>query len=58
VIGADRFVAALQATIPNEQLCSLPLAGSIDQFCDSTDVLSNPLLARRLRAIYDEPARP
>jgi hypothetical protein len=52
VIGADRFVAACRASVTDEQLCRLPLVGSIDQLCDSTDVLSAPLVARRLRAIY------
>ena len=31
----------------------LPLIGSIDQFVDSTDVLSDPMLSRRLAVIYE-----
>jgi hypothetical protein len=53
VIGAERFAIACRATVPDEQLRALPLVGSIDQFVDSTDVLANPVVARRLRALYE-----
>ena len=41
----------MDATLPKVQdpwLRKLPLIGSIDQWTDSTDVLSDPALARRL----------
>jgi Domain of unknown function (DUF4037) len=46
VIGADRFSSALQASISSAQIRDLPLVGSVDQFVDSTDVLSDPRRAR------------
>jgi len=53
VIDAERFATACLATVTDAQLRSLPPAGSIDQFVDSTDVLSYPLVARRVRAMYE-----
>jgi Domain of unknown function (DUF4037) len=53
VIDAERFVGACRASISDPWLQSLPLVGSIDQFVDSTDVLSFADIARRLRSIYD-----
>ncbi len=53
VIGAERFVSALAATVTDEQLRGLPLVGSVDQFVDSTDVLANWGAARRLRSVYE-----
>jgi hypothetical protein len=52
VIGAERFATAILATVTDEQLRALGPVGSIDQFVDSTDVLAKPLVARRLRAVY------
>lgn len=46
VIGADRFSAALQASISSARIRALTLVGSVDQFVDSTDVLSDPQRAR------------
>jgi len=48
VLGSRRFVDACLARVEDEWLRSLPLAGSIDQWADSTDVLSDGALARRL----------
>lgn len=54
VIGAPRFVKATRNAIPPGPLRQLTsLTGSVDQFADSTDVLSNPRHARALGAIYD-----
>jgi hypothetical protein len=53
VIDAGRFVEACRASIANPWLQTLPLVGSIDQFVDSTDVLSFAEIARRLHSIYD-----
>jgi hypothetical protein len=55
VLGSRRFVDACLAEVSDSWLRSLPLVGSIDQLADSTDVLSHPPVARRLRhAIYDD----
>jgi hypothetical protein len=47
VLGSGRFVEACMAKTP---LARLGYQGGIDQFADSTDVLSNPAAARRLLA--------
>ena len=46
VLGSGRFVEACMAKTP---LARLGYVGGIDQFADSTDVLSYPPAARRLR---------
>jgi hypothetical protein len=48
VLGSGRFVDACLERVENEWLRSLPLVGGIDQFVDSTDVLSSPETARRV----------
>jgi uncharacterized protein DUF4037 len=48
VLGSRRFVDACLAEVEDEWLRSLPLTGAIDQWSDSTDVLSDPPLTRRL----------
>ena len=48
VIGSGRFADACLAQVEDEWLRSLPLVGSIDQWSDSTDVLSDAALSRRL----------
>jgi hypothetical protein len=53
VLDAGRFVVACLARVSDPGLRALPLVGSIDQFVDSTDVLSVAENARRLRGIYD-----
>jgi hypothetical protein len=48
VIDGGRFAAALRSQITDEETAGLPATGSIDQFVDSTAVLTNP---RRCRAV-------
>jgi hypothetical protein len=52
VLMAERFVAACLEAVSDERVRALPLVGSVDQFVDSTDVLSDPERARRLRTLY------
>ena len=53
VIQAGEFADAIRDQIKDERVRNLPEAiGSIDQFVDSTDVLSNAWLRRRAKAIY------
>jgi hypothetical protein len=56
--ACDRFVAACRVTVSDEQLRGRPLIGSIDQFCDSTDVLSEPLTTVDLSATRVGPRLP
>jgi len=42
VLGSGRFVDACLERVSDPWLRSLPLTGAIDQFVDSTDVLSKP----------------
>lgn len=51
VLGSGRFADACMA---KTALRSLGYAGGIDQFADSTDVLSNAALARRLQGFMRE----
>jgi Domain of unknown function (DUF4037) len=53
VLGADRFACACRNAIEDPGLRGLPLVGSVDQFVDSTDVLSGLDHVRRLRAIFN-----
>lgn len=48
VILADRFAMAIHHEISPGPLRELPLIGSVDQFADSTDVLTRPPLARAI----------
>ncbi|GAA1599266.1 DUF4037 domain-containing protein [Kribbella hippodromi] len=52
VIGADRFVEACLANVTDEEVKRHGLIGSIDQYVDNTDVLSNPPVYRKLTAVY------
>jgi hypothetical protein len=53
VLDAERFSRAIRERIVDEGVRRLPPSiGSIDQFVDSTDVLSNGDLRQRVRAIY------
>ncbi|MGW6196842.1 DUF4037 domain-containing protein [Kribbella sp. NPDC055110] len=52
VLQADRFAEACLATVSDPQLKSYGLIGSIDQFVDNTDVLTNPSAFRKLIAVY------
>ena len=53
VLGGDRFAEVCLAAIYDEWLRGQPLVGSIDQFVDSTDVLSSAHRSRCLTNIYD-----
>lgn len=54
VIGADRFAAALRDEIRDSEVLALPdFVGGIDQWADSTDVLSYPDRFMRLRHAFD-----
>lgn len=46
VLHAERLAAALVATITDPMVRDLPLTGAIDQFVDSTDVLSHRTRSR------------
>jgi hypothetical protein len=39
--------------IEDERLRAQPLVGNVDQLADSTDVLGDPLRARRASAFYE-----
>lgn len=52
VIDAGRFVRACLATVTDELVERCGLIGSIDQFADNTDVLSNPEAFRKFIAVY------
>jgi uncharacterized protein DUF4037 len=54
VLASGRFVDACLAEVSDPWLRALPLIGAIDQIVDSTDVLSNPALCRRLGAVNGE----
>jgi hypothetical protein len=53
VLGGDRFAEACMAAIQDEWLKGQPLMGSVDQFVDSTDVLSSAHRSQLLANIYD-----
>ena len=52
VIGGDRFAAACTDAITDDQLRALPLVGAVDQWVDSTDVLSHAARVRQLQEWY------
>ena len=52
VIQAEQFADALRATITDAEVQALPRFGAIDQLIDSTDVLSNPDMFDRIKALY------
>jgi hypothetical protein len=52
VLGSERFVDACLGAVSDPWLRALPRIGSIDQFVDSTDVLSFAPNAARLRSMY------
>ena len=58
VLGSGRFVDACLARVTDPWLKSLPPVGAIDQFADSTDVLSYPQRCRELGSIYASWAKP
>lgn len=53
VIGGDRFVKACRAAIQDRRVRELSLLGSIDQFGDSTDLLSSVGQARQVARALD-----
>lgn len=53
VIGGDRFVKACRAAIQDPRVRELSLLGSIDQFGDSTDLLSSVGQARQVAQALD-----
>jgi Domain of unknown function (DUF4037) len=54
VLRAERFVEATRLAIRDDAVLALPDGvGSIDQFVDSTDVLSRSQRAQQLRSIYE-----
>ncbi|MHA3963883.1 MAG: DUF4037 domain-containing protein [Candidatus Thorarchaeota archaeon SMTZ1-45] len=53
VIGADDFAEAIYATIQDEEVLSLSkFLGGVDQFVNSTDVLSKPKRYPKLRNMF------
>ena len=54
VLGGDRFADACLAGISDGWLKRQPLVGSVDQFADSTDVLSHAHRSQSLVNIYDD----
>lgn len=57
VLNAERFACACRDAISDPWLRDLPLVGSVDQFVDSTDVLSVPGHTQALRALFRHPER-
>jgi hypothetical protein len=54
VIGADDFADAIYETIQDEEVLSLPkFLGGVDQFVNSTDVLSKPKRYPKLRNMFE-----
>jgi hypothetical protein len=53
VLHAERFGDALVATVDDPVLSALPQVGSVDQWVDSTDVLSEPQRTSALRSFYE-----
>ncbi len=54
VINGGRFAEAIAARIEDPRVRALPpWVGSIDQYVDSTAVISNPARRRRLAAVYE-----
>ncbi|WBB61176.1 DUF4037 domain-containing protein [Streptomyces sp. WMMC500] len=49
VLGAERFCAALLATVDDPGLAALPPVGSVDQYVDSTDLTAHGFAGRRRR---------
>ncbi len=53
VLGSGRFVDACLERVSDPWLRSLPLTGAIDQFVDSTDVLSKSAVFPRLATFFE-----
>ena len=54
VIGGERFADACRTRIEDPWLAAQPLIGGIDQVSDSTDVLSYPVRAHKLKIPWDD----
>lgn len=55
VINAERFAKAIRMQINDEVIKAIPLTiGSVNQFIDCTDILSRPLLCRKLRPLLQQ----
>jgi hypothetical protein len=52
VLDAGRFATACIETVADPPLRKLPRVGAVDQLADSTDVLSNAQVTRRLARLY------
>ena len=52
VLMAGRFAETLLTTVTDPELTGLPLIGSVDQVTDSTAVLADPRVSRRLAGLY------
>jgi hypothetical protein len=52
VLLADRFAQAALAEVRDPWLRDLPLIGAVDQFIDSSDVLTRPEMWRRAASVY------
>ncbi|MGI8646394.1 MAG: DUF4037 domain-containing protein [Nocardioides sp.] len=48
VLGAERFATAALANVTDADLRARPLIGGVDQWVDSTDVLTSPALCREV----------
>jgi hypothetical protein len=55
ILGSARFVDACLARVGDDRLRALPLVGAIDQWVDSTDVLSDPRVSERLTGTFGRP---
>ena len=53
VLHAERFADALVGTVDDPDLTALPQVGSVDQWIDSTDVLSDSERMSGLRSFYE-----
>lgn len=53
VLGSGRFVEACLERVADGRLRDLPLVGAVDQWVDSTDVLSYPGVFQRAGALYE-----
>ena len=54
VLSSGRYVDACLERVSDPWLRSLPLTGAIDQFVDSTDVLSKPDVFPRLGQVFED----
>jgi len=55
VLHAERFADATRAAIHDAEVLALPPTGAVDQFADSTTVLTRPARWRRLAALFEGP---